>query len=124
MLTSRPRSWIPRAANRFPRRTLQHRTPHREDRAGLARWVAPLLPSEIVRKSTKPCPACDLDRYDYLSAQEGSYLTACVLYSTLFQEDLAGIDYYAALPEDEATYFQSVASDIVLNDLELWNIVP
>ncbi len=28
-----------------------------------------------VRKSSVPCPACDLAQYDYLAAQEGSYLT-------------------------------------------------
>lgn len=52
----------------------------------------------------------------------GSYLMACVIYSTLFQEDTNGNSYYAAVPEIEAKYFQSVASTIVLDDLELWNL--
>jgi hypothetical protein len=54
----------------------------------------------------------------------GSYLMACVLFSTLFQEDPSGIDYYNNLPEDEAAYFQNVAATTVLDDLELWNIIP
>jgi hypothetical protein len=54
----------------------------------------------------------------------GTYLTACVIYSTLFVESTVGLTYYSTIPEDEAAYFQQVASDMVLNDLELWNIVP
>ena len=54
---------------------------------------------------------------------KGSYLMACVIYSTVFQERTTGIEYYADIPEDEASYFQEVGSDIVLDNLELWNII-
>jgi hypothetical protein len=54
----------------------------------------------------------------------GSYLMACVIYSTLLQEDTNGLGYHGGLWPDEARYFQSVASTIVLDDLELWNITP
>lgn len=54
----------------------------------------------------------------------GSYLMACVIYSTVFQESTVSIPYYAGIPEEEAVYFQAVASDTVLNNLELWNITP
>jgi hypothetical protein len=57
-------------------------------------------------------------------SKKGSYLTACVLYVTIFKESLNNIPYYSGLPEDEVIYFQSVASGIVLNDLVLWNITP
>jgi hypothetical protein len=50
----------------------------------------------------------------------GSYLMACVIYSTLFLEETNGITYYAGVPNNEAEYFQSVASSIVLDDLDLW----
>mgnify|MGYP001104445717 CR=1 FL=1 len=54
---------------------------------------------------------------------KGSYLMACVIYATVFRERTTGIEYYADIPEDEAAYFQEVGSDIVLDNLELWNII-
>ncbi len=53
---------------------------------------------------------------------KGSYLMACVIHSTIFLESTVGIPYYTSLVEDEATYFQTVASNTVLNDIDLWNI--
>jgi len=55
---------------------------------------------------------------------KGSYLMACVIYSTVFQETTVGIPYHGGIPAEEAVYFQAVASDTVLNNLELWNITP
>ena len=55
---------------------------------------------------------------------KGSYLMACVIYSTVFQLSTVGNTYHAGIPEEEAVYFQTVASDTVLNNLELWNITP
>lgn len=54
---------------------------------------------------------------------KGSYLMACVIYSTVFRERTTGIEYYADIPEDDASNFQEVGSDIVLDNLELWNII-
>jgi len=54
---------------------------------------------------------------------KGSYLMACVIFSTVFLESSISNPYYGGLSEEEATYFQVVASDTVLNDLDLWNIV-
>jgi hypothetical protein len=53
---------------------------------------------------------------------KGSYLMACVIFSAIFQESSVGNTYYAGLPEEEASYFQTVASNIVLDSLDLWNI--
>lgn len=53
---------------------------------------------------------------------KGSYLMACVIFSTIFQESSVGNTYYADLPEEEANYFQTVASNTVLDSLDLWNI--
>jgi len=52
----------------------------------------------------------------------GSYLMGCVIFSTIFLESSLGISYTAGLPSDEVYNFQSIASDIVLNNLDLWNI--
>ncbi len=52
----------------------------------------------------------------------GSYLTACVLYVTAYKESVRDNSYLGGLDQSEAGYFQQVASAIVLNDLELWNI--
>lgn len=55
-------------------------------------------------------------------SRKGSYLMACVIYSTIFKERTTGITYDADIPADEAAYFREVGSDIVLDDPELWNI--
>jgi hypothetical protein len=52
----------------------------------------------------------------------GSYLMACVLFSTVFQESSVGVSYYNALPKDEAIYFQTVATNTVLESFDIWNI--
>ncbi len=52
---------------------------------------------------------------------KGSYLTACVIYATIFIETVNDIPFYADLPVDEAKYFQALASSIVLDDYKLWS---
>jgi hypothetical protein len=52
----------------------------------------------------------------------GSYLTACVIYSSFFRESVEGTSFLAALPENEASHFQSVASSIVMDDPGLWHL--
>ena len=52
----------------------------------------------------------------------GSYLMACTVFSTLFQVSTVGIPYYAGLPQEEALYFQEVASGVVLNTSDLWHL--
>jgi len=53
---------------------------------------------------------------------KGSYLMACVVYSTLFIESSAGNTYYNSVDESEAAYFQEIASSTVLDDTLLWSI--
>jgi len=55
---------------------------------------------------------------------KGSYLMACTIFSAVFQESTVGNPYHAGIPDEEADYFQAVASDTVLNNLDLWNITP
>jgi parallel beta-helix repeat protein len=52
----------------------------------------------------------------------GSYLMSCVIFSTLFQQTSVGLSNITGISEDEAMYFQKIASNIVLNNLRLWNI--
>jgi hypothetical protein len=53
---------------------------------------------------------------------KGSYLMACVIFSTVFVESSVGIHYFGGLSEQEANYFQTVGSNTVLDSLDLWNI--
>ena len=77
--------------------------------------------NEVLKIKIKELHYLHMSDYNHPS-QKGSYLTACVLYSTIFQEECKDIDFYANLSEEEAKYFQSVASEIVLNNSVLWNI--
>jgi len=56
-------------------------------------------------------------------SERGSYLMACVIFSSIFKETSVGLNYYGGVPEHLAKYFQNVGSNTVLEDLELWNIV-
>jgi len=55
-------------------------------------------------------------------SSKGTYLMACVIYSSIFKESCSGIDYYSKVSREEALYFQDVASSTVLDSLELWRI--
>jgi len=70
------------------------------------------------------CPLHYLFLNDYNHpSMRGSYLTACVIYSTIFQESSENLNYYAGIPENEAKNFQTIASATVLENLELWKII-
>ncbi|MBN2415672.1 hypothetical protein JXO52_07510 [bacterium] len=52
----------------------------------------------------------------------GSYLMAAVLYTTIFRESAEPLLHSATIPGEEAQYLRRIASDIVLENLELWRI--
>lgn len=52
----------------------------------------------------------------------GSYLSALVIFATLFAESVAGVAYHGGLDRSEAQQFQDVATSVVLDNLQLWNI--
>ena len=54
----------------------------------------------------------------------GSYLGACVILATLFGETVEGTTYYGLLDRSDAEHLQQVATQTVLDSLDLWNIVP
>lgn len=53
---------------------------------------------------------------------KGSYLMACVIYSSVYLESTENNSFYGELSDQEAIWFQQVASDIVLDNLELWKL--
>ena len=53
---------------------------------------------------------------------KGSYLMACTIYSTIFQESCVNIGYSSTLDDALAKHFQEVASTVVLDSLDKWNI--
>ena len=78
--------------------------------------------NEVLKTKIKELHYLHLSDWNHPS-KRGSYLTACVLYATIFKEALKDVNYLADLPADEANYFKLVASEIVLNNLVLWNIL-
>ena len=55
-------------------------------------------------------------------SQKGSYLMACVIHTTLFKKSTEGVSFSGNISDDDASYFQEVGSEVVLDDLQLWNI--
>ncbi len=56
---------------------------------------------------------------------KGSFLAACVIFSSIFIESTVDNPYYpSGLDHTEGDYFKNTASEVVLNDLELWKIRP
>jgi len=52
----------------------------------------------------------------------GSYLAACSLYSTVYEEVPEVENYFPSITIEEALICQSLTSSVILNDLSLWNI--
>lgn len=52
----------------------------------------------------------------------GSYLTACIFYATLYQESPIGNTFNAGLTDELALYLQTKAHAIVFDSLETWRI--
>ena len=59
--------------------------------------------------------------YSHPSVQ-GTYLTACVLYSTIFKKTSAGLPYVSSLNPSTALFLQQVADSTVFDSLATWNI--
>ena len=52
----------------------------------------------------------------------GTYLTACVMYATMFQSPSLGTTYTAGIDAELATYFQTKADEVVFGTPEVWRI--
>ncbi len=76
---------------------------------------------KVLEEKNYPLHYLHLSDWNHPSLR-GSYLMACTVYSTIFQESSTGISIYEGLPVEEATYFQEVASGVVLNSPGVWNL--
>jgi hypothetical protein len=52
----------------------------------------------------------------------GSYVMACVYFSTIYRESVTSLDYYGPLSENAAWIIQTIASETVLGQLRYWNL--
>lgn len=52
----------------------------------------------------------------------GSYLVACAMYCTIFQETVSGCTYYGGVADNTATYFHGIADQIILQNKAQWRI--
>ena len=53
----------------------------------------------------------------------GSYLAACVFYCTIFQESCVGSSYLPnGVSQEDATTLQTIASSVVLDSTQVWNM--
>ena len=52
----------------------------------------------------------------------GSYLTACVFYATLWRKSPVGLPYTSTLSSGDAAFLQQVAHTTVFDSLDLWRI--
>jgi len=67
----------------------------------------------------------DFDLYDTDESHPskyGSFLMACVNFSTIFREVSSGINYFSNLSPETALYLQRISSATVLDNLEMWNL--
>jgi hypothetical protein len=66
-------------------------------------------------------PVFDLYQADYSHPSlYGSYLAACVFYSTIFRQSSSGLPYYGGLTQSEANFLQDQGSHTVLDSMTTW----
>lgn len=75
----------------------------------------------VLKEKNYPLHYLHLSDWNHPSLK-GSYLMACVIFTTIFNESTTNVPYYGGLSVEEANYFQAVASNTVLDSLDLWNI--
>ena len=78
---------------------------------------------EAWRKSIAQNPTLELYSSDQSHpALEGSYLTACVFYETLFHKSVLSNTYTAGVSSINVNFLQQIAHDVVNDSLLTWNI--
>ena len=75
------------------------------------------------KKHVNAFPSVDLYSPDESHPSvQGSYLTACVLYSSIFKKNCSGATFLGGLTSTEASNIQSISGSTVLDSLSVWNI--
>lgn len=75
------------------------------------------------QKAIEVQPDLDLWQLDGIHpTREGTYLSALVFYTLIFQQSPAGLIFHADLPEETAEFLQVIAAETVLENFEDWNI--
>ena len=77
--------------------------------------------SSVLKEKDYPLHYLHLTDWNH-PTMKGSYLMACVLYSSIFQKSSVSISYISGLDPAEALYFREMASKTVLDSLQIWNI--
>ncbi len=83
--------------------------------------VAPVGPAWISAVWENPSLPLWQDDNSHPSEQ-GTYLTACVFYATIFRESPEGLSYRGNLSKEIAQQLQHIAADIVLKGASHWNL--
>ena len=84
--------------------------------------IAPVgLAFNEIMSTTPPLHYLFLSDFNHPS-ERGTYLMACVLYASIFQENPELIDFYSDFRTHEADHFKEVANSVVFTDFDLWNI--
>ncbi len=77
----------------------------------------------VWRQFIQSYPSIELYSADnYHPAENGTYLAACTFFASIFKQTAVGINYFGNILPSDAVVFQSVASQLVLDSLDLWNI--
>lgn len=75
------------------------------------------------KKSWSANPTIDLWSSDNSHPSvAGTYLTACVFYSTIFKKPSTGLSFISSLTPQTALYLQQIADSTVFDSLITWNI--
>ncbi|MGL5892669.1 MAG: T9SS type A sorting domain-containing protein, partial [Bacteroidia bacterium] len=53
-------------------------------------------------------------------SMHGSYLAACVIFTTIYRQSPVGLTYYAGLPAADAQLIQTIAGSTVLDSMPVW----
>lgn len=77
--------------------------------------------SDVLKQKGYPLHYLHFRDYNH-PTKKGSYLMACVIYSSIFQKSSVPVPYTAGVDPEEALFFREIGSHTVLERMKLWNI--